>query len=170
MAQKPGQSRGEDEKLAVRRSDALELRVRGWSYRAIGKELGVSGKTAFGYVAKELEDLAADTLENVEEVRRIELERIDAATDVCMRFLTDSTEHEDDPVKSRELRLKAIDRLAKMNERRSKLLGLEAPQEIHSTITDDVSPQDIRAALKTRFGANVAPEIADDEASDNPDG
>lgn len=156
--------------MELRREQAIALRVKGWTYTEIAEELGTCKSTAFKDVQACIRESIENRREDADAVRALELKRIDAATRVCMKFLTDENENPDDPEKSKELRLKTIDRIAKLNDQRSKMLGLYAPQEIRSTVTEEVSPQDIKAALKSKFGLTVAPEIEDAEASDNTDG
>jgi hypothetical protein len=74
----PGESKTSPRALAsaLRMRKAFELRVSGLSYEAIGGELGVNHARAYQLVAKWLRRLL---LEPAEEVRRLELERLDRA-------------------------------------------------------------------------------------------
>jgi len=160
------------EALAVRRQAALDLRIDGWSYRAIAKELGIGHSQAKRDVQAELEALVEESREAAEEVRELELSRLDKAITVCNDTLKSCwVDGSDDREKSRELQLKAIDRIAKLTEQRAKLLGLYAPQEVKQTITDEVSPQKIRDVVQARFGSKAAPRIEDDGSGppDNSD-
>jgi hypothetical protein len=63
---------------AERRTRALQLRVEGRTYAAIGKELGCSEQRAHRNITKELARLNARRAEAAGEVTRLELERLDA--------------------------------------------------------------------------------------------
>lgn len=103
------------EAAAERRIEALELRKLGASYRTIGERLGVSTAQAFEDVRRELAKLAKQASEIAGEVRAIELERLDD----MLRAIAPQL---------RQGNLGAIDRALRIQERRSKLLGLDAPE------------------------------------------
>lgn len=98
---------------AERRIDALEMRKMGYSYRKIGQKLGVSANTAHQDVKKSLEILAKQSNESADQLRHMELERLDIAMNAIGTLV-------------RQGNLGAIDRWLKISERRSKLLGLDA--------------------------------------------
>ena len=129
---------------AERDAEAARLRTRGYSYQQIADELGwVSRGDAYRAVQRVL----ADTVKEAgDEVRAIELARLDglhvAAMDVLERehvtvsngrivVLGDAPLPDDGPV------LAAIDRLLKIQERRAKLLGLDAPTKQAISISPD---------------------------------
>ena len=123
---------------AERDAEAARLRTRGYSYQQIADELGwVSRGDAYRAVQRVL----ADTVKEAgDEVRAIELARLDhlhtAAMDVLERehFTVSNGPvegHDDGPV------LAAIDRLLKIQERRAKLLGLDAPTKQAISIGPD---------------------------------
>lgn len=66
--------------------------------------------------------------EACEEHLQWELDRLDDLLRRAYAILKD----EDDP----DVRLKAMDRMLKIGERRSKLLGLDAPQRVDATVTE----------------------------------
>ena len=105
---------------AERRVESLRLRKNGLSYPAIGAELQVSGRTARRDVQKYLEIIAKTCTEEAEEVRCIELQRLDGLWKVA---------HD----KALKGDLPAIDRCLRIQERRAKLLGLDAPQRAEIT-------------------------------------
>jgi hypothetical protein len=105
---------GARERAALRRQEALELRVQGKSYRRIGEALGVSGKTAHGDITKALADLAAKEQHLTREMRQLDLARIDKG----IAGLTPAYEAGDP---------KAVTAMVRLLERRAKLLGLDAP-------------------------------------------
>lgn len=106
---------GTKEKVAQRRLHAYELRIQGESYRAIGQALGVSEYTAHGDVMGRLREVQALGDEKLEDVRRVEVARLD-------RYLTklELGVNEGDP--------KAIATALRVMERRAALLGLDAPK------------------------------------------
>jgi hypothetical protein len=106
---------GARERAALRRQEALDLRVQGKSYRKIGEALGVSGKTAFGDIQRSLADLARLERGKAEDARRLDLLRIDKG----IAGLSAAYEAGDP---------KAVTAMVKLLERRAKLLGLDAPQ------------------------------------------
>lgn len=159
----------QEAEIELRREAAIALRVKGWTYEAIGVELGVSRGQAYKDVRAVIDESIENRREDAEQVLEVELRRLDLATDICVKTITE-WEDDYDPTKGRELQLKAIDRLVKVNDQRSKLLGLYAPEKVESRISGEVSPDRIRDVVRARFG-DVAPEIGDGgEASDSTDG
>jgi len=115
-------------KLAERRNIAIELRKSGLSYRAIATEIRLmsgmpprySEAMAYRDVTSELQRLNEKSAEVAKEVRRLELERLDALTE----SLWDMAIKGDNA---------AIDRLLRISERRARLLGLDAPRDVNLT-------------------------------------
>lgn len=96
---------------------ALELRKRGMNYTQIGEKLGCSRSIACRYVLSELENLADKCREEAVQVRDLELQRLD---DLYLKAW-EAVEGGDLP---------AIDRCLRVQERRAKLLGLDAAQKV----------------------------------------
>jgi hypothetical protein len=95
-----------------RHLQALELRKAGASYRTIAEQLGYRGVSgAFKAVTSALK---ATLKEPAEELRTLELERLDAMLLPLWRRVQNGDE-------------KAVDRVLRIAERRAKLLGLDAP-------------------------------------------
>lgn len=130
---------------AQREAEAARLRSRGWSYQRIADEVGYSNK---GDAHHAVQKVLRDTVQEPgDELRALELTRLDtlyvAATEVLEReHITVSNGRvvsasngaplvDDAPV------LQAIDRLLKIQERRSKLLGLDAPVKRDVSLTDE---------------------------------
>ena len=106
--------KGQSENKAELKKTAYKLRITGLSYRRIGDQLGISHVTAFVWVKETLEALRKECKELAETYRDMELERLDEAqTAIYNKVLKGD--------------VAAIDRLLKIQERRSKLLGLDAP-------------------------------------------
>ena len=102
--------------------EALELRKRGMNYTQIGKKLGCNRSTACRYVLSELENLADKCREEAAQVRDLELQRLDA----LYLKAWEAVEEGDLP---------AIDRCLRVQERRAKLLGLDAAEKIEHSGT-----------------------------------
>ena len=105
---------GAKERAASNREKALALRISGKPFAAIGKELGVSGPQAFRYVKRSLAELAAREQGLAEQQRQLDLARLDKALTGVMP-------------KAEAGDSKAVLALCRLLERRSKLLGLDAP-------------------------------------------
>ena len=102
---------------AERRIEALNLRRTGMSYREIGRNLDVSGKRAYEMVSQAFAELKNDQNSTADEVRSLELERLDK----MLESIWPKVEKGD---------VAALDRAVKIQERRAKLLGLDAPQSM----------------------------------------
>jgi len=108
---------------AENRKKAVELRVQGASFAAIGRALGVSTVMAHNYIKKELAELAAATRESTDSLRQMELLRLDRMELSLW----------DQAINDKEFG--AVDRVLKIMERRAKLMGLDAPATINKNIT-----------------------------------
>ena len=107
---------------AARRKTALELHVEGRTFEAIGRELGVSRQRAHQLVQEQIAEAAAERAQLATRALDTDLERID----FVMRSLAPKVEAGDD--KAAQAYLRAL-------ERRSKLLGLDAPVRTDATTT-----------------------------------
>lgn len=169
-------------KTAQRDADAAALRAKGLSFQRIANELGFSSKAkAYEAVQRALADLPR---EGIEDLRRMELERLDGMYQAAMDVLerehvaisqgkvvrrrvgteVDEFGHErlDDEGKPIPLYadvlddgpvLQAIDRLLKVQERRAKLLGLDAPTKVEM-LTVDAIDAEIKK-LQAEFAENA---------------
>ena len=105
-------------------SRALELRLAGKSFDAIAAELGYANRSgAFHAVDGLLKARIAEATENADELRKLDLERLDAMA----LALWPKASKGDGP---------SIDRLLRIQERRAKLLGLDAPAKQELTGKD----------------------------------
>ena len=109
---------------------ALELRKAGASFDQIGKTLGMTRQNAHVLVQKEHELLKAACQETAEELRQMELSRMD---EIQLKLW----DKRGDP--------RVADTLLRLFERRSKLMGLDAPTKVenknNSVVTSDVTIQ-----------------------------
>jgi len=111
--------RSESERLALG-VVILQKILKGKSLRTIEKELGIPRATVARYRDKALESIALPT---VDAARKEEIERLD----ILMEAVWPSAETGDD---------KAIANYLKISERKAKLLGLDKPLEINSTVVE----------------------------------
>ncbi len=98
---------------AVRSVQALELRIAGGSYRQIAKTLDVSVSVAHHYVVEALRETREVAIERAEELKIVELARLDSWT---LKLTS-----------GRTLTPRVVDTLLRISERRARLLGLDAP-------------------------------------------
>ncbi|GAA2860020.1 hypothetical protein [Nonomuraea rubra] len=135
---------------AARDAEAARLRVRGFTYRQIADELGMAGP---GKAHEAVQRILKETVqEAADDLRLVELERLDRMYQAALKVL--ETEHyaishgkviyleeggsplaDDGPV------LAAMDRLLKIQERRAKLLGLDAPAKTNVTVSDAITSE-----------------------------
>ena len=99
---------------------AVELRARGFSIEEVAEDLGVAVSTARRRLQQGL-DLS--DAHDVDYLRAQAEARLDVALREVARVL-------EDPDLSHDLRLKAVDRIHKNGELRSKLLGLDFPRAV----------------------------------------
>lgn len=95
-----------------RQRQALELRLAGLTFRAIGDKIGISHMLAKNLVDQSMREYAAEIKVDSETLRDQELKRLDALLPSVW-------------IKARAGDIKAIDCSMRILERRSKLLGLE---------------------------------------------
>lgn len=124
-----------------------ELRLRGLSIRAIAEETGLSVGTVFNRIDCEI----TETLDPLRaKLRELEVERLDRMQLTVLNILdrdhyvvsdgrvvtrVDAETDEKVPVADPGPVFQAIDRLLKIQERRAKLLGLDAPTKVEANVT-----------------------------------
>ena len=108
-----------------REREALHRRKCGWTYDRIGEALGITQQAAMACVRRALEKVAAECSEKAEEVRQLELDRLDA-----MLMGLWSKAEEGDPA--------AVDRVLRIQERRAKYLGLDVAQKLDVTTVEGI--------------------------------
>lgn len=114
-----GNAKGQKEIAAERAASSFELRKSGLPYREIGRRLGVSEAQAHRDVTKVLKRLIDRVSEDAVKMRVLESERLDMMTAVTLVALTSQDAGE---------RLAAVDRMLRVQARRSALFGLDAPE------------------------------------------
>lgn len=99
-----------------RQLEAIQYRIAGLSYEAIGKRLGISGVSVAKLIKRALQTYYSRIGEEIEVLRRIELERLDVAQSAIWNGVVNGD-------------LEAIDKFLRISARRSALLGLDSPQK-----------------------------------------
>ncbi len=132
MANKKGNkglAKGVSEEAALRRPKSLDMRIGGLSYRDIGRQLGVSYETARIDVKTILKETLDEAKEEAEELRQIEVERLDILWNKWFARAIGSKELKIMPDKDAALRCLQI------MKRRAELLGLDMPQKHEVALT-----------------------------------
>jgi len=80
MTNRKRRQRGEEERVAMRRQQVMNLRRDGFSYRQIAAQVKVSHETVREDIQSELSRLAKETSIDSEGLRALELSRLDMAT------------------------------------------------------------------------------------------
>lgn len=117
---------GEKERSVQRRAQALELRIQGKRYATIAQEMGCSVAAAHNLVKKGLEKLTQLEISNAQQLRAIELERLDLAIEKLFPQVEKGS-------------LPAIDRWLALVQARAKLLGLYSPLPEQTETTDGIA-------------------------------
>ena len=141
-------SRAKRTQVANRRAEAVNMRMAGASYQQIADALGYNSRgAACQDVSRALEAAIAEQTRTAEVYREEELQRLDLLLAEAWRVMkrahvtvshgriirdddTDEPLLDDGPV------LSAIDRVLKIQERRAKLLGLDAPTKVEAITID----------------------------------
>lgn len=154
----------DEDRIALRQSQALSLRIKGHSFREIAAELGISVSVAHSDVRTAMSAPLKRTQDELDAERELELHRCDVGLKVTGRILADETL---DP--ESELKLKALDRQVKLQEQRAKLLGLYAPakQEVSGPEGAPIAV-DNRGALLERIASLVAGTAANGTPEPDP--
>jgi len=103
-----------------REQQALDLRVMGKSYMQIAQILGISKAGAHNATVRAIKKLQTATNEAAEQVRELEVQRLDKMLAIVMA----QVEMGD---------LGAVDRALKIMARRASLLGLDAPERLQQS-------------------------------------
>jgi len=100
----------------------MDLHIAGFTYRQVAEQLGVSVSTAHSYVMDSLKKLAALREEKAEELRELEVQRLDDA----LRRIRTSEAYKDGEAA-------IMGQYIRLSESRRKLLGLDAPTKTDVT-------------------------------------
>lgn len=146
---------GKREELTDRQIRVWELTIAGLSRRKVAAELGVSVGTVQGDYSSASEFYLELSEETAASLRAVENERLDTALEHAVRILGANPEP--------ETKLRAIDRIVRLGERRAKLNGLDAPERIEQ-LNAELSPEAIAEMTREVFREGVEPK--DDAGSD----
>lgn len=157
---------------ALRRGQALQMRLDGAKYEEIVAKLGYASRGAA--VADIQRALVLTVQEPADEVRALELQRLDMLWQTVLEVLR--SHHvvvsqgrvvflNEEPILDHGPILAAVDRLLKIQERRAKYLGLDSARQLE-VVTLDAIDQQIRTLNEELERAARAGEI---DADDDPD-
>lgn len=169
--QPPRGGRGRWVRTATQRhAEAVRLRSEGHTYEQIAAQLGYRDRaSAYNAVQR---TIASTVREPADELRQMELIRLDSLWLQAMqvlqaqhvtvsngRVVTIEKDGEPVPVPDDAPVLQAIDRLLKIMERRSKLLGLDAPAKVEVMSLDriDQAITELERELGEREAGEAAP-------------
>lgn len=140
--------------LNERRRKALELRKAGATYDQIKTQMGYATRAS---AARDcFAAIRAIIAEPAEEVRQLELQRLDALLLGVWKKAKDG-----DPA--------AVDRVLRIMDRRAAYLGLDAPKEQHVSVhAANATPAEARRIMNELFPGEVTPvgELSPDETSE----
>ena len=145
------QSHANNAVVAAEQARCFELKLQGWSYRRIAKEMGLS----LGTVSNRIKDAIAERVDPlVEEYRAIELEKLEEAE----RPLWEQVLSENPRDRGRLAR--NVEVLIKVSERRSKLVGMDAPEKQEIAAQVEHKPAEVLSLIE-QAKQRVAAEEAD---------
>ncbi|GGN39554.1 hypothetical protein FHR83_006693 [Actinoplanes campanulatus] len=153
-------SRAKRADTAQRRRQAIDMRMAGASYQRIADQLGYTSRgAACQDITRALEQAVAEQIISAEAYREEELQRLDALLAEAWAVL--KREHltvshgkvvYDDttgqPILDDGPTLAAIDRILKIQERRSKYLGLDAPTRVEAITIDSLDAEIAKLAAE----------------------
>lgn len=122
----------DDAQREVMRSRALELRAKGYSYRRMAPELGISHQMAYFHVKAAFEELHAQGIADAHEVRALELVRLDGDWEK----LGDAMEKVIAKEKWEALPA-LVNARTRISERRASLLGLDVTKYLPMIVPRD---------------------------------
>ncbi len=125
---------------------ALDLRRAGHGYQSIADRLGVSVSTAHGYVSDAMAESRAQIEADAAEIKAEEISRLDGMLCGLWDLATSGD-------------VQAVDRVLRIMERRSKLLGLDAPVRVGHGGDADAPPISMQE-IKTLSDADLERLIA----------
>lgn len=129
---------------ATRDEKAARLRARGWTYPRIAAEMDYDSRASAYHAVERV--LRETVREAGDDLRALELERLDAMWAAAVEVLDRQhvtvsngriVELGGEPLEDDAPVLAAIDRMLKIQERRARLLGLDAPVKRDLTLTDE---------------------------------
>jgi IS30 family transposase len=107
---------------AEKKAKAVELRRKGYQFKEIGRELGVTEGRAHQIISEECKRWRDNSQEAVEDLRQFEAMELEE----LRKHLWQMIDNAEDPA---ALTPALIDKFLKLQERRAKLFGLDAPEK-----------------------------------------
>ena len=147
---------------------AADLRSIGYTYQAIANQFDVSVGTAHDMVRRAVAEIPT---EGAEEVRKIELEKIDSSERQLQRIIRNPPpkvsasgkivkDDKGEVIIDEGVRMEAIDKILKAQAARARLLGLNAPTKIQGEVliynVDPDREQRIRDLIERELDAKRA--------------
>lgn len=136
----PPQRRPNSTEVAEQQVRCYELRLTGMSLDKIAAETHLSKGTVHNRIQAEIQ---AKVLPLADEVRKLELDRLD-------RWLAKL----DEQITAGETVPRCVEVAVKVSERRARLLGIDAPQQLEATVTEvsqaDLEFQELLREARTR--------------------
>lgn len=158
-AKKPDPMDADQDKILARRKDVWEQRLAGFTVREISAALKIGVAT----VHRDLEAVRLELDDRVMQLSEVERAIGAGRLDRAARSLMSTIELIEDPGQLSTV----ANALARIEERRSKLLGLDKPYEtiVHTTAA---SPEEARRLMAEKFGrtARQSTDSADNEQDD----
>lgn len=121
-------STAEGQERGWRTQQILSLRKAGWSFDQIAKKLGLSVKTVRNLSDRVMRKFIRDQQEMVGEILMLEVARLDQMWSRLHELVIETPDGED-PEATLYERVKVMEQMIKIQERRAKLLGLDAPEK-----------------------------------------
>jgi hypothetical protein len=160
---------------AQRDARALELRAAGATYRQIAERLGCSVDTAWKAVDRGLVRTRQEPADKLRRLERVRLDRLQRAAETVLG----TTHHvlqggeavldeKGKPYVDHGPTLNAIRTLLAVQERRAKLLGLDAPARLDAQVRAEVYSVDALQAEIARLEQELAPSDALPPPAENP--
>lgn len=165
-----------DPEVARRDAEACDLKAQNLSYQQIADRLGISKTAAYESVERALRETVREPADNLRKLAHMQLDELaQQARQVMLstHYVVDKGAVvlweglpliDDAPV------LQAIDRLVRIQERRAKLEGVDAPQRV--SIEAQQLGEDVRgliAALMMGDEEDDEPELDDPDDDEDPD-
>jgi DNA-binding CsgD family transcriptional regulator len=149
---------GATERITERQTQVWELAAKGLSQRRIAARLDVCVGTVNKDLRRAREFWTELSVQTADEYRLLENERLENALEEAVSIL-EMTDGD-------ETKLKAIDRIVRLSERRAKLNGLDAPEVVHQ-VTTEATPEQAAAAVREHF---ATAETHEEPSAPEPDG
>lgn len=144
-------ARGKDAEITERQMKAMQLRVRGFTFPEMANELDVSVGTAYNDYKAAMKRLIDETRESADQVRSVEITRLDRMIR-SLELAAFGPPDADAPFCADP---KAIEVLLKVSDRRAKLLGLDAPEDLNVNF-GEVTPEKAAQLVREKFGDHAA--------------